>query len=282
MFSLFDKKPIIDETIENIKIKLKKLTNKLTSKHNNNDLFIFDKSVIESNNNYYERQNLIVYYFKNYFRHYPGSFEDDVKQIFNTNDIKKYTIDNNNAGGFIFEHIHEKHHTIICLCYAHYKFNNKDYQHCEQIQYNIDTKLGLLEDMLSYDLTKLSNNNPTFLSLLKEKYKVIKNQAIVIYDDINPIYYTMDGIELKVLPNKCSTKINEVKIYTDENNQLIKVLVNNYHPNANTNNEFCIGNLKHRQLTIDCVDDIINCIKIYNISNYYTLTTPLKELIGMI
>lgn len=135
-------------------------------------------------------------------------------------------------------------------------FNDNFRKKLEIIKYEIDSCLIIQSKRFKDIVNKYSN-------------MIIKNCGCVLYKTIIPdLLY--DGSQiLKSIPGDKTIPINKIEIYTDPYLYITAIRINDKHPNADSMNWFCLGDLKLLPLNIENIERILNKIKIWNINDSY-------------
>jgi hypothetical protein len=152
-----------------------------------------------------------------------------------------------------------------------------------KINISIPEKRNILTHL--YYVLNITVNN-TFNEELSYKYDLVifDRNNITIHNKIECDLYKSESGMIKRLPVKLRTMVGEIRFTTNSSNLLVEVKAftnKNIHPNINyENNKYCIGNFIHKKIDSQIIEDVIETMKIYNLTNYYKLDPSLKALLN--
>lgn len=107
-----------------------------------------------------------------------------------------------------------------------------------------------------------------------ESCDIISNE-IIINMNFKPKFYIKNkenepnSVNLKEIPENIinSGIIKNIKFYFDENLKITDLKMKQFHPNADINGSFCLGNYRFSDLTIENIKFIFDLLGIYNLNN---------------
>jgi hypothetical protein len=135
-----------------------------------------------------------------------------------------------------------------------------------RISSTLTKNFDILERDILYFLNKIDKKYNKIL--LKFPDSVIDSSGITLFEKIEiSHYYNDSGVFEFSKENKLI--INKVKIYLEPNGKIAGIKLDKPHPNADKNNWYCLGTIKLKKISPDIINEIIQRIKICNLTDCY-------------
>lgn len=139
----------------------------------------------------------------------------------------------------------------------------------------------------SYIIHRIQNRLSFYISMT-EKLKKLSDKV-----DIKSMSDNEIDIDIQIIPTHAIFKnkmvqlvkedvyiISNLKFVFNCNYQILNAIIDNKHPNANKNGDYCLGSYKFSELNEDNILCIINNIKFYKLNDCYYIPTNLKYILN--
>lgn len=145
-------------------------------------------------------------------------------------------------------------------------------------------KITLSEyNKIIYDVYKFLSTSYSDIVEIKNEYKntIINKNGITIIHPITPYKFLYKN-KIFEIPIEDRSKITSFEFIVNNENKILSLKIDGKHPNADKNNEFCLGDLKFLDLKLKSITAIITTTSIYNMNNSYYMPNSIKSIINSI
>lgn len=151
--------------------------------------------------------------------------------------------------------------------------------------FNMDMYYSNYHKQISYFLKTIYNLKKLYVAYFALKYGyysniIVENNDTLVVNNVNikPDYYLNVSKEKSDMNHLYKIEFEPEVIktlefkYDDSFNLIsVKVYPGKEHPNVDDFGDYCLGNKKYKELTSKLIGDIINDIKIYNLTSFYKI-----------
>jgi len=151
-------------------------------------------------------------------------------------------------------------------------FDNRGYQEVGEVIWEGLYKNSVIRNNIDYirrDLTMITNNmTEEFKDVIRKYPTSIETTSIGVHINITPKVAHFGNKTIKVPKNK-QLPIKKLKIKTNPQGEIISILLDNRHCNADKHNYYCLGDDKFKHLNLEYLEHLISRISIYNLNDCY-------------